>query len=97
MPSSKSISGSTSSVCFKFLISSSIIQYFLNLTVKKLQFSVQIMKARAELGMLLEQQTQLHAEINSSHESLIHRLPPEISSYIFEMTLPREWYTVEER
>ncbi|KAH9480092.1 hypothetical protein JR316_0006689 [Psilocybe cubensis] len=46
---------------------------------------------------LISKLAELRTDINSNHEPFIHRLPPEISTNILEMTLSREWYTVEQQ
>ncbi|KAF8971935.1 hypothetical protein BDZ97DRAFT_2071102 [Flammula alnicola] len=54
------------------------------------ELDIQIIKARETLLEMRREARRLKSEMNFSHDHLIHQLPPEISSYIFQLCIPRE-------
>ncbi|KAF8953528.1 hypothetical protein BDZ97DRAFT_596665 [Flammula alnicola] len=54
------------------------------------ELDIQIIKARETLLAMQKEARRLKSEMNCSHDHLIHRLPPEISSYIFQLCISRE-------
>ncbi|KAF8956456.1 hypothetical protein BDZ97DRAFT_187768 [Flammula alnicola] len=54
------------------------------------ELEIQIIKARETLLEMQREAQRLKSEMNYNHDHLIHRLPPEISSDIFQLCIPRE-------
>ncbi|KDR78756.1 hypothetical protein GALMADRAFT_137766 [Galerina marginata CBS 339.88] len=47
-----------------------------------------IFETKIALEKMLKRHTELRARMNRSHNPIIHRLPPELPSYIFELCVP---------
>ncbi|KAF8956438.1 hypothetical protein BDZ97DRAFT_187123 [Flammula alnicola] len=54
------------------------------------ELDIQIIKAREIVREMQREAQRLKSEMNCSHDHLIHRLPPEISSYIFQLCISRK-------
>ncbi|KAF8956454.1 hypothetical protein BDZ97DRAFT_2079854 [Flammula alnicola] len=54
------------------------------------ELDIQIIKARETVREMQREAQRLKSDMNCSHDHLIHRLPPEISSNIFQLCVSRE-------
>ncbi|KAF8972096.1 hypothetical protein BDZ97DRAFT_1011334 [Flammula alnicola] len=57
---------------------------------KLAELSAQIIKVKQTLSEIQKEAQRLKSEMNFCHDRLIHRLPPEISSEIFQLSIPNE-------